>query len=201
MPREQHREPGAVTAPVEIRTMRAGEASVVGALTLAAYDASGVRMEGEYRRWLAAPQRRRDRVSALLVAVDAGVVVGTVTFVTAQDPEFEHRPRDGDCGFRMLAVAPNAWGRGVGSALLDDCVARARTAGCRRMVITSMEWMTRAHTLYRQHGFQRRPDLDVRYPSGVGWGFAFDLVPDAERFFATPRPVPSEPPWYENGRR
>jgi poly-gamma-glutamate capsule biosynthesis protein CapA/YwtB (metallophosphatase superfamily) len=39
-----------------------------------------------------------------------------------------------------------------------------------RLVIISMHWMTRAHRLYeRRYGFVRRPDLDVRFPSGVGW--------------------------------
>lgn len=180
--------------------MRPDEAEVVGSLTLAAYDAAGERIEGDYRHCLADPLTRQGRATALLVAVDGDQVVGTVTFVTAGDPAFEHSLRQADCGFRMLATAPAAWGRGVGGALVDACIDRARAQGCRRMMIFSMAWMDRAHRLYERRGFVRRPDLDVRFPSGVGYVFALDLVADAGRCFDPPGPVPARAPWFEDVR-
>lgn len=182
-----------------IRDMRLDEASTVGRLTLAAYDASGRELRGPYRDWLADPSRRIGLAEAVLVAVTPDDrVLGTVTFVLAGDDEFEHSPDDGDCGFRILAVDPDAWGLGVGAALIDACIERARANGRHRMVITSMEWMTRAHGMYERRGFARRPDLDVRYPGGVGYAFTFDLTDDADSHFAPPGDIPAVPPWYED---
>lgn len=186
-------------ADVVIREMRPEEAQRVGELTLAAYDASGRVIEGDYRDWLADPSRRVEDATAVLVAeeVATGEIVGTVTFVLPGDGEFEHPLDEGDAGFRMLAVAPQAQGRGVGDGLVEACVSRAREAGAHRMVITSMQWMTRAHGMYTRRGFVRRPDLDVRFPPGVGLVFSLDLTDEAEEHFGPPGP-PREPPWYED---
>lgn len=188
--------PGPV--PVHIRPVRAADLAVVGRLTLASYDAYG-RIEGDYRQQLATPERRIEGSSGLLVAEVDAVVVGTVTYVRPGDREWEGRPTpEGDAGFRVLAVAPGYEGLGIGRALVEACVERARTDGARRMVITSMSWMDRAHALYRSMGFARRPDLDVRFPGGDGYIFALDLTSDAAAHFAAPGPVPAQPPWFED---
>lgn len=184
---------------ISVRPMRPEEADRVGELTLAAYDASGDRVEGGYRDWLGDPLQRVEGASAVLVAVDepTGEVLGTVTFVLPGDEEFEHPTSEGDAGFRMLAVDPAVQGRGVGDALIDACIARARAAGAHRMVITSMSWMTRAHGMYLRRGFVRRPDLDVRFSSGVGFIFTLDLTNGAGARFGPPGPA-REPVWYED---
>lgn len=182
---------------LRVRPMRAHEADRVGELTLAAYDAYG-RMTGPYRETLGDP-RRRGGCTALLVAELDAEVVGTVTFVLPGDEQWEDRPQPtGDAGFRMLAVDPRLEGRGVGRALIEACIARAREHGARRLVVTSMEWMTRAHRLYERLGFVRRHDLDVRFPSGVGWTLIRDLVPDADDHFPPPGPPVDQPPWFED---
>jgi GNAT superfamily N-acetyltransferase len=187
-------------AAVRIRAMRPHEAARVAELTLAGYDAYG-RMQGDYRRYLADPARRSTGGELLVAELD-GAVVGTVTFVRPGDAEWEgRREPDGDSGFRVLAVSPEAEGRGVGRALVLACLERARELGSRRMVIVSMAWMDRAHRLYLGLGFRRRPDLDVRFPGGDGVVFDLDLRPDAGEHFAPPGPVPDEPPWYEDAWR
>jgi SAM-dependent methyltransferase/predicted N-acetyltransferase YhbS len=188
--------------PVRIRGMRRQEARRVGELTLAAYDRYG-RIEGEYRDFLADPTRRTEGCTAVLVAEVAGPtgdleVVGTVSYVVPTDAEWEDREVPaGDSGFRVLAVDPAHEGRGIGSALVDACLARAREAGSHRMLIISMEWMHRAHALYtRRYGFVRRPDLDVTFPGGVGVILARDLTDEAPDRFPPPGPVPDQPPWF-----
>jgi predicted N-acetyltransferase YhbS len=187
--------------PVRIRRLRPTDARRVGELTLAAYDRYG-RIEGPYRDFLADPLRRVDRCTAVLVAeveTDVGpTVVGTVSYVTPDDAEWEGRSEPaGDAGFRVLAVDPAHEGRGVGTALVDACLDRAIRAGAHRMLIISMAWMHRAHALYtRRYGFVRRPDLDVRFPSGRGVILALDLTDEAPDRFPPPGPVPAEPPWF-----
>lgn len=178
--------------------MRKQESSRVGALTLAAYDRYGT-ISGPYRELLADPARRLVGCTALLVAEVDGEVVGTVTDVRPGDLQWEGRPiAEGDCGFRMLAVDPAAEARGIGRALVTTCLDRARAEGRHRAVITSMAWMTRAHRLYVQLGFLRRPDLDVRFPGGDGWVFTCDLTDEASTRFPPPGPVPDPLPWFED---
>ncbi len=159
-----------------IRPVEPAEYDRVGALTVAAYEVVGA-MSPEYREVL------RDTASRVgidggevLVAIEDGVVLGSVARSIGPSELFEYDfPSQGDCGFRMLAVAPEAWGRGVGSALVDHCLAAFDAAGCTRATITSMTWMTRAHAMYERRGFVRWPELDVTYPSGVGWCFTKPL--------------------------
>ena len=178
--------------------MRPAESARVGALTLAAYDRYGT-ISGPYRQQLADPAGRAAGCAALLVAEVDGEVVGTVTDVRPGDAQWEGRPvPEGDCGFRVLAVDPRVEARGVGRALVTACLDRARAEGRHRAVIISMAWMTRAHRLYQQLGFVRRPDLDVRFPGGEGWVFTCDLTADAPSHFPPPGPVPDQPPWFED---
>jgi GNAT superfamily N-acetyltransferase len=181
-----------------IRPMRADEDESVATLTLDAYDAHGG-LTGPYRAHLADPGARQRGATAVLVAEVDGRPAGTVTFVLPGDPEWEQRRQPaGDAGFRTLAVAPWAEGRGVGRALVEECLRRAGDAGARRIVITTMAWMRRAHQLYESLGFVHRPDLDVRFPSGLGHTYVRDLVPDAAEHFPAPGEVPAVAPWFED---
>lgn len=179
----------------EIRPVRTDEHAAVGRVTVAAYDAVG-RVSDEYRESLADVAGRLDDETTVLVAVEDGEVLASVTVVSACSEHFEHRGH-GDGGFRMLAVAPEAQGRGMARALLGAVLDHARDRGWRRLMITTMTWMTSAHRLYEQAGFVRRPDRDVRFRSGVGICYALDLTADAGAHFPPPGPVPTEPPLFE----
>ncbi|MER7953998.1 GNAT family N-acetyltransferase [Streptomyces sp. NPDC096030] len=68
---------------------------------------------------------------------------------------------EGEAEFRMLAVAKEARGRGVGEALVRACVERAReTVGCRRVVLSTQPRMASAHRIYVRTGFVRTPGRD-----------------------------------------
>ena len=186
------------TSEVTIRRFRPEDADAVGRLTLSAYDAYGT-IGGQYRDYLADPARRAEGCNALLVAELDGEVVGTVTFVVPGDDAWEGpEPAPGDASFRVLAVAPETEGYGVGRALVERCIALAREQGRHRIVIISMVWMSRAHGLYHSLGFTRRPDLDARFPGGDGVMFQFDLTDEAPHRFPPPGPIPDEIPWFED---
>ena len=108
----------------------------------------------------------------LLVAVEDGWVVGTVTLYLADGSE---QWRSGDAMFRFLAVDPAARGRGVGRALFRACLERARAAGKRRMALHTTEWMTTARAMYERAGFHREPEGDARLPGLTILAYAADL--------------------------
>lgn len=182
---------------VRLVSMTEELADEVGRVTLAAYDAYG-RLEGPYRRQLADPRRRAAEVTDVLVALRDEHVVGTATLVLPDDPGWEPRPVPaGDAGMRVLAVDPATEGGGVGRALVTACIEGARQRGAQRLVVTTMEWMTRAHRLYERMGFVAHPEQDVRFPSGVGHTLTLDLGAGAARF-GLPGPAPDPVPWFED---
>lgn len=182
---------------IQVRPLRPDgveERDAVARLTVGAYDDVG-RVSEDYRERLADVGERLDGESRILVAVQDEDVLGAVTVVSARSEHFEHRGH-GDGGFRMLAVAPAAQGRGVGRALLEAVLAHARRCGWRRLAITTMEWMHTAQRMYESSGFLRRADLDVRFASGIGICYVLDLTADAAEHFPAPGPVPDEPPLF-----
>jgi len=85
---------------------------------------------------------------ALLIAREADVALGCVGF----------KRLDGDsCEMKRMFVAPMARGGGVGRALADDVVARAREADYRQIFLDTSIRQTEAITLYRTLGFEEVP--------------------------------------------
>jgi predicted N-acetyltransferase YhbS len=77
---------------------------------------------------------------------------------------------------RLLAVAPSARGRGVGAALMSECIHRARSAGATALTLHTTDLMQAAMRLYERLGFQRAQELDLEPAPGiVAKGFRLDL--------------------------
>jgi GNAT superfamily N-acetyltransferase len=169
----------------------------VADLLLSAYDAVGAFSE-DYRAFLATPEAWVPGATHTFVAADhVDRPIGVVSFVLPGDTEFEgFDPPPCDAGFRFLAVDLAVQGRGAGRALVQRCLDAARWHEATRLGIHSMYFMTAAHALYTDMGFERRPDLDVMFPSGHGFAFTVDLHPDAARRFPAPGPAPDPIPWY-----
>lgn len=114
-----------------------------------------------------------------IVALDDGRVVGAVllypagasiqkpggTSATLTWPEV-----------RLLAVAPSARGRGVGAALMNECIHRARSARARALTLHTTDLMQAAMRLYERLGFERAHDLDLEPAPGIiAKGYRLDL--------------------------
>jgi ribosomal protein S18 acetylase RimI-like enzyme len=69
---------------------------------------------------------------------------------------------------RMLATAKAARGRGVGEALVRDCVRRAAGEGRPALVLSTKPVMVAAQRLYARLGFERMPERDWEYAPGKG---------------------------------
>lgn len=111
----------------------------------------------------------------VLVAVDTatGRVVGTITYVPGPGPY--HEGEFGEAAsFRMLAVAADARGRGIGQALVERCIERARADGRSSIAIFTRPFMTDAHRMYERLGFRRASELDWEFDPG-DWLFAYRL--------------------------
>lgn len=133
---------------------------------------------------------RADEADLLVARDGSGAVVGTVTFVRSGTPWAEVS-REGEAEFRMLAVSADAEGRGVGSALVDECVRRARLEAADAVVISTTPGMRRAHELYERRGFVRTPERDWSPRAGIRlWTYRLDVGDSrvhAERQGPTPR--------------
>lgn len=176
--------------------MRADDHPAVGAILAEAYG-DFAQSAPHYLAWARTPRLWADDASAAFVATDESTVVGVVALALAGSPLHERMdPPNNDAGFRLLAVAPQARGRGVAGLLVQACIDAARAAGARRIGIYSMDFMDTALRLYERLGFDRRPDLDVEFPSGRGRALTIDLVDDAAAHFPPPGPPASPPPWY-----
>ena len=103
----------------------------------------------EYRRAFA--QIERTPGYELLVAEDNGEVVGSTVLVIL--PGMAH----GVSPFAVLEylVADEKVRRkGIGKALMDYCVARAKEAGCYKIMLTSDKRRGPAHRFYESLGFE-----------------------------------------------
>ncbi len=162
---------------IEVREILPDEHEALARITLDAYlQVPGAGEHADYLEELADVAGRAALVP-VLVAVDATDrrVLGGVAYVPGPGPLAEGE-REDEAGFRMLAVAPEAQGRGVGRALVEACIERARLAGKRRLVLLTLPTMTAAHALYAGTGFVRDEVNDWEFEPGRWlWGFSMEL--------------------------
>lgn len=164
-----------------IRPALEEEFDAVGALTVAGYDVDGYltypdgTYDHGYAGWLADAATRAEN-STLLVALEDDELLGTVTWCPygSADAQLAKQPHQGE--FRTLSIAPEARGRGIGRALVEACLDRARDAGLTEVLLFSLKEMLPAHRLYDRLGFVRRVDLDWTPEPDVDlWAFSLTL--------------------------
>jgi len=91
-----------------------------------------------------------DPRQSLLVATVEADVVGTATLVII--PNLSHGGR-AVAQIESVVVDAGHRGDGVGEALVDECLRRARAAGCFRAQLTSNAARVAAHRFWEQRGF------------------------------------------------
>jgi len=155
-----------MTAGVVTRDATPNDVEVIRNVTLAAYEQYAASLpppfwdayRGNILATLAKPES-----AAQIVAEREGAVLGTVLLYPANAAIFrrgEGPPPMRWPEVRLLAVAPAARGHGVGDALMQECVARARRAGADRLALHTTPMMAAAVRLYTRMGFARAPELD-----------------------------------------
>lgn len=148
-----------MTAPIAVHLASRAEAVAAGELTRTVYVGGGFVSESDdyVHRLLDGTSRAED--AELWVATDEGRLLGCVAFCIEGSP-WRELAGPGEGEFRMLAVSPEARGRGVGEALVQRCIERARELGFDSIVLSTMDRMANAHRLYRRLGFERMPEKD-----------------------------------------
>ena len=95
--------------------------------------------------------------SVLLVAVSDGEIVGSLTLILVAIPT----------GLRAwiedVVVDEEARGRGVGEALNEEAIRRARARGARTVDLTSRPSREAANRLYERLGFEKRETNVYRF--------------------------------------
>ncbi|MBI3751934.1 MAG: GNAT family N-acetyltransferase [Chloroflexi bacterium] len=158
-----------------VREARPEEYEALGRITAEAYRLAGETEEGYFPELLDVAERARQVPVLAAVEEGTGRLLGTTTYVPGPGPYHE-----GDFGvvasMRMLAVAPEAQGRGVGRALVLACLERTRAAGRTGLALYTRPFMTVAHRLYESMGFERVPALDWEFDPGEWlWAYRIDL--------------------------
>ena len=165
---------------MRIRDARPEDRDAILDVTLAAYQEYAARMPGFWEGY------RQNIVAAVsdvgqaeqLVAEHGGEIVGTVLLYPPRRMRISQR-ESLDMPWpevRLLAVAPGARGRGVGAALMRECVRRVRLANGTTLSLHTTDLMQTAMRMYERMGFVRAPELDFHPAPGVTVkGYRLDL--------------------------
>jgi GNAT superfamily N-acetyltransferase len=115
-----------------------------------------------------------------LVAADSeGRILGAVLLLS-EHSELRQIARPQEAEFRILAVGQPARGKGVGHALVEECIARAKRRGARRLVLSTQPFMHAAMRLYERLKFKRQSDRDWHTPKGSPrWVYSIELDSNA----------------------
>jgi predicted N-acetyltransferase YhbS len=166
---------------LKIRDARDADRAAIQSVTLSAYEQYAPVMAGMWRFY------RENILSTLgdvkpaeqIVAENENGIVGSVLLYPAG---FESHAPNGQVvrlewpEIRLLAVTPSARGQGIGAALVQDCVRRARQSGATAITLHTTDMMKVAMRMYERMGFVRVPALDFRPAEGVVIkGYRIDL--------------------------
>ena len=150
---------------LHIRDARLSDYDAIQAVTLAAYQEYAPLMPAHWESY------RRNILTTLadvkpaeqVVAEQDGNVVGAVllypagtVFSSADGIQITLRWPE----IRLLAVRSDARSQGVGTALMHECVRRARQAGAAALTLHTTDIMQVAMRMYERMGFVRAPELD-----------------------------------------
>ncbi|HYH81556.1 MAG TPA: GNAT family N-acetyltransferase [Longimicrobium sp.] len=167
-----------------IRDARDEDRAAVRELTLRAYAEHSAVMEPSAWAGLDGAVRATlegDAAADRIVAEHGGRIVGSVMLFPPRAPAYGEFTDAADAPeLRLLAVSPDARGLGVGKALVDECIRRARAMGAAALGLHTSRSMRPALRLYARMGFIRAPETDFQ-PEGAELieGYVLPLDPDA----------------------
>jgi ribosomal protein S18 acetylase RimI-like enzyme len=154
--------------PLLIRDARPEDRAAIRALTLAAYEEHAPVMAPS--AWAAL----RDAITTTLdgevvaeriVAERHGAIVGSVMLCPPSEGAYGGElARLASPEVRLRAVSQAARRQGVGKALMDECMRRARASGATSLGLHTSDSLRAAVRMYERMGFERNPDDDFQPP-------------------------------------
>ncbi len=175
---------------LHIRDARASDRKAIKEVTLSAYQEYATVMPPahwqEYRKNIV--DTLADIESAeQIVAEENGEILGTVLLY----PQTKTKEPNGKTKIevpyiRLLAVVPSARGRGIGQALMQECIRRAHQSGAKVIELHTTDMMQAAMRLYERMGFKRLSKRDFNPAPGVAIK-AYQLKLDQEYIQTCPR--------------
>ena len=138
---------------MRLREFAAADAAQVDALGVAAFE----QYRDKYSDWPAL----RERIGTLsslaehgeiIVVESDGQIVGSVAYLGPGKPKSPFYQREWAV-MRMLVVAPQAQGKGIGRLLADECIRRAQRDAADMFALHTSDMMTIALPMYQRMGF------------------------------------------------
>ncbi|QBJ95178.1 GNAT family N-acetyltransferase [Rhodococcus sp. ABRD24] len=151
---------------IDIRAVTPAEFEAVGELTAQVYVEGGFVADSDRYASQLRDTKTRAEQAEVVVALIGGEIVGSVTIAEPTSP-FADVAGDGELEFRMLAVAPSARGKGVGSALVRHVLDIAYDRGDRAVVISTQPEMVEARRIYDRNGFVPVPERNWAPAPGI----------------------------------
>jgi GNAT superfamily N-acetyltransferase len=167
-----------------VRSATKAEREEMIAVTLAANEeyatAAPPAAWADYQENIVAALTESDHAERFVAAIN-DVIVGSVLLLNATTAETAPgAPAREYPEIRLLAVVPAARGRGIGRALIDQCIRRAKQLGAPTITLHTTDLMLVAKRMYEQMGFVRDPDRDFSpYEGGLVQGYRLGLVTEA----------------------
>jgi GNAT superfamily N-acetyltransferase len=170
---------------LKIRDAREADREAIQSVTLSAYEQYAPIMKElwkYYRQNILDTLADSKPAEQLVAETDYGIV-GTILLYPSgtQLPGPDGKPINLEVPeVRLLAVAPTERGKGIGVALMQECMRRARRSGASSLGLHTTDMMGVAMRMYEHMGFVRVPALDFRPGEGViVKGYRITLDPPA----------------------
>lgn len=151
---------------IHLRDAAEADYAAIRALTLEAYGAYAFTLSeaawGDSHQAFTSVMNTLDQQEAeKIVAERNSKIVGSVLlYPPAERDPYGQGKKSRYPEVRLLAVALQMRGLGVGRALIDECVRRAKVTNARKLGLHTADFMEIATALYIRLGFVRAPMLD-----------------------------------------
>jgi ribosomal protein S18 acetylase RimI-like enzyme len=138
-----------------IRDFQTTDTPQVNALALSAFE----QFKDAYQDWPGFQSKIANMAALaesgeIIVAELDGKIAGAVAYVGPGAPKAQFFRPEWPI-MRMLVVAPEFRGRGIGRALAQECMGRARRDGATAFALHTSELMAVALPMYQRMGFER----------------------------------------------
>lgn len=168
-----------MTQTLKLRDAREDERPAISELTLVAYaEYAGVMAPSAWdalHQAVLAGLAAEDDVERI-VAEREGELIGSVMLYSPSANAYgDALASAGVPELRLLAVVPHARGQGVGMALIEECVRRARRTGASALGLHTSESLRGPIQIYERLGFVRAPEGDFQ-PPGAELVMAYRLA-------------------------